>query len=71
MLVLTRKVGEKIIIEGGIEISIERILSAHEGNSVRIGIKAPKNIKILRAELADQEEFFNDPAGPKRLAPVG
>jgi carbon storage regulator len=46
MLVLTRKEGEKIII-GDVIISIVSV----RGKSVRIGIDAPKEIKILREEL--------------------
>ena len=47
MLVLTRKISQSIIIDKEISVEIIEI----RGNSVRIGIKAPKNIKIMRAEL--------------------
>ena len=49
MLVLTRKVGESIIIAGGIEIKV----SAIKGNRVQLAIAAPSDVKILRRELAD------------------
>ena len=48
MLVLTRKVNEKIIINNNIVISIVDIKGA---SSVRIGIEAPKNIPVIREEL--------------------
>lgn len=50
MLVLTRKVGESLIIDDKIVVKILKI----EGNSVKVGIDAPKNIKIFRKELYDR-----------------
>jgi carbon storage regulator len=47
MLVLSRKVGEEIIIDGEIRVSIVRV----RGNRVRIGIQAPPSARILREEL--------------------
>ncbi|PLV57476.1 carbon storage regulator CsrA [Thermotoga sp. SG1] len=54
MLVLTRKVGEKIVVGNDIVITVLKI----EGNSVKIGIEAPKHVKILREEL--YEELKNE-----------
>lgn len=47
MLALTRKIGEKIIIDDNIEVTIVDI----KGDNVRVAISAPKNIKIFRGEL--------------------
>ena len=47
MLVLGRKVGESIILNEDIEIKIVEI----KGDQVKIGISAPKNVKIYRKEL--------------------
>lgn len=47
MLVLTRKVGERIVIGGEIAVSVEAIV----GSRVRIGIEAPRHIDIRREEL--------------------
>ncbi|NLB83161.1 MAG: carbon storage regulator CsrA [Synergistaceae bacterium] len=47
MLVLSRKPGEAILIGDDIEISIVEV----RGDTVRIGINAPRNITILRQEL--------------------
>ncbi|GAB1400810.1 carbon storage regulator CsrA [Aminivibrio sp.] len=47
MLVLSRKPGETILIGDDIEISIVEV----RGDTVRIGINAPRNITILRQEL--------------------
>jgi carbon storage regulator len=49
MLVLTRRLGESIIINGNIEVSIEQI----SGKQIRIGIEAPKDIDIHRKEVQD------------------
>ncbi|ABK83117.1 carbon storage regulator CsrA [Campylobacter fetus] len=50
MLILTRKDGESIKIEGNIEIKVIQTLK----NGVKIGIEAPKNVMILRSELINE-----------------
>lgn len=50
MLVLTRKFGQEIVIDGCIVI---RILKTGSG-SVKIGIDAPPEIDVLRAEVFRQ-----------------
>ena len=53
MLVLTRKCGERILIQGGIAITIVRV----NGGKVAVGVDAPDDRRILREELIhDQEE---------------
>lgn len=47
MLVLSRKAGEKLVIDGNITVEIIRV----NGNRITIGIEAPANVKILRSEL--------------------
>lgn len=52
MLVLSRKPGEKIVIDGGITVTVVEII----GNRVKIGLEAPSHVSILRGELmADPE----------------
>lgn len=55
MLVLTRKKDESIVIGDGIEIVITEIGE----DKVKIGIKAPKNVKIFRKELIQEIENAN------------
>lgn len=55
MLVLTRKKGEKLIILESIEITIIE----SDKNRVKLGIKAPKSIKIIREELIKNIKEFN------------
>ncbi|MBS0264044.1 MAG: carbon storage regulator CsrA [Planctomycetes bacterium] len=50
MLVLSRKIGERIVIEPGIEIEIVEV----RGGKVRIGIEAPQDIRIYRSEVAER-----------------
>jgi carbon storage regulator len=54
MLILTRKLNETIMIGDKIEISVVEI----KGDHVKLGIQAPKNVKVYRQEvyLAIQEE---------------
>lgn len=52
MLVLSRKVGEKIMIGDDIEVVVVDI----RGNKVRLGFKAPKSVKILRTEIIEWPE---------------
>ena len=47
MLVLSRKVGEKIVIGGTITITLVEI----QRGKVRLGIEAPKDIPVMRTEL--------------------
>lgn len=70
MLVLSRKLNQSIIVGSDVKIQVLKI----SGNTVRIGIEAPKDVKILRGELApygiDQEtpdSTEQDPPQPENL----
>lgn len=58
MLVITRKKGESILIGDDIEISISKI----EDGSVKLAIKAPKEMTILRKELFEEVQNENKEA---------
>jgi carbon storage regulator CsrA len=62
MLILSRKVGEKIVIGDGITVVINRVA----GDRVTIGLEAPPEVRILRGELRP----FDDPRHEPRRAPV-
>lgn len=49
MLVLTRKVGNRIIIDNHIIVTVADV----KGDSVRLAIEAPKDVKIYRGEIYD------------------
>jgi len=61
MLVISRKINEKIKIGDDIEITIISI----DKNQVKIGIEAPKNITILRSKLIEQITNENKKAAQK------
>jgi carbon storage regulator len=50
MLVLSRKQGESIVIDGGIRLTVIEV----RGSVVRLGIEAPKHIRVLRNELEER-----------------
>ena len=51
MLVLSRKVGEKLVIDGNITVEVVRI----QGNRITLGLVAPADVKILRGELNQKQ----------------
>lgn len=55
MLVLSRKLNEKIIIDENIEIKVIGI----DNGSVQLGITAPRHIEILRQELVEDVKAEN------------
>jgi carbon storage regulator len=54
MLVLARKVSEKIIISNPIGENIIICIVNKDGNQVKIGINAPKEFKIHREEIINK-----------------
>ena len=52
MLVLSRKAGQSLMIEGGITVTLMEV----EGGRVRLGIEAPASVRILRSELMPNPE---------------
>jgi carbon storage regulator CsrA len=57
MLVLSRKIGEKVVIGDGIVVVVKRIA----GQRVTFGIEAPETVRIVRGELPR----FDEPPVPK------
>jgi len=68
MLVISRKAGESLVIGDGITVSILSVGS----DKVAVGIEAPREVQIVRAELLDvieaNREATNTDAKPESLA---
>ena len=56
MLVLSRKIGESIIIDGDITVTVVAV----NGNKVRIGISAPPDVTVDREEVHVRRQEFAD-----------
>ena len=54
MLVLSRRLGEEIVIDGNIRVTIVGL----KGNRVRVGISAPSSVPVDRAEVHERRGEF-------------
>lgn len=52
MLVLSRKESESFFLGDGIEVVVLEV----QGDKVKLGIEAPKSVKVLRKELVETKE---------------
>lgn len=59
MLILSRKAGEAILMDGGIRI----VVLASDNGGVRLGIEAPSHVGIVREEIVDRITEENRRAG--------
>lgn len=57
MLVLSRRPGEEIIINGNIRVTVVSV----KGDRVRVGIDAPESIPVDRAEIHARRQEFAEP----------
>lgn len=57
MLVLSRKLGEKIVIGDSVVLTVVKI----DRNQVRLGIEAPSNVAIYREEIAPNRAEAAEP----------
>jgi carbon storage regulator len=58
MLILSRKPGESIVIDGRITVKIIRL----EGDMVKLGIEAPREVPVHRQEVYDEIQKNNQGA---------
>jgi carbon storage regulator len=68
MLILARRIGESIMIGDQVQVSVVDI----KGDQVKLGIKAPSQVKVYRSEVyaAIQEENRAAAAAPGTLPPM-
>jgi carbon storage regulator len=57
MLVLNRKVGERIVIDDNIVVTVVAV----NGQQVRLGIEAPRSVSVWRAELLASRQPASTP----------
>jgi carbon storage regulator len=66
MLVLARKKGESIMIGDNIEI----VILGSEGDTIRVGIRAPKHVEVFRKEIYQQIQESNKEATAHKISPL-
>lgn len=66
MLVLSRKVGERIHVGDNIVLEIRRIA----GNRVTLALDAPRDVRILRGELEQAAKEFREPEHVETQGPA-
>lgn len=64
MLILTRRVGEALIIGDEVAVTILGV----KGNQVRIGVRAPKHVTVHREEIYERIQAGQDKAPPDESA---
>ena len=66
MLILSRKIGESIVIDGRIHVKVMRV----EGDVVKLGIEAPSEIPVHRQEVYEEIQRNNQQALTKPSTPL-
>jgi carbon storage regulator len=66
MLILSRKSGESIVIDGRIHLKIVRV----EGDVVKVGILAPADVPVHRLEVYEEIQRSNQQALTRENAPL-
>ena len=61
MLILTRRVGETLMIGDDVTVTVLGV----KGNQVRIGVNAPKDVAVHREEIYERIRKENDIGEPK------
>jgi carbon storage regulator len=66
MLILSRKSGESIVIDGRIHLKIVRL----EGDVVKVGVTAPPEVPVHRLEVYEEIQRSNQQALTREHAPL-
>jgi carbon storage regulator len=65
MLILTRRVGEAVVIGEEVTVTVLGV----KGNQVRIGVNAPKTVSVHREEIFERIKNEQKDAGPAYTGP--
>ena len=66
MLILSRKSGETIVIDGRIHVKVVRV----EGDVVKVGIQAPGDVPVHRLEVYEEIQRSNQQALTREKKPL-
>jgi carbon storage regulator len=66
MLILSRKLGESIVIDGKVFVKIMRV----DGDVVKVGIEAPASVPVHRQEVYEEIHRSNQQAFMKQNLPL-
>jgi carbon storage regulator len=67
MLILTRRVGETLMVGDDVTVTVLGV----KGNQVRIGVNAPKDVAVHREEIYDRIRKENEGADAGKNKPDG
>lgn len=59
MLILTRRVGETVVIGDDVQVTVLGV----KGNQVRLGVTAPRDVSVHRLEIYDRIRKEQEPGG--------
>jgi carbon storage regulator len=66
MLILTRRVGETVMIGNDVTVTVLGV----KGNQVRVGVNAPKEVAVHREEIYERIKREEEAAGGATHRPV-
>ena len=66
MLILSRKVGQSIVINGNVVVKVVRV----DGDQIKLGIQAPESVKVNREEIQRQQDAGIAPGGASALKSI-
>ncbi len=67
MLILTRRVGETVVIGDDVQVTVLGV----KGNQVRLGVTAPRDVSVHRLEIYDRIRKEQEPGGESGTGPGG